>query len=267
MTPMKSRPYIALVLMALLFSGIIQVALAQDILIGLKPGDQFTYKVTGSFSSNAPQDEIPEVISASETEFFKVTIDSVTGYEISYTWFWQFRNGTSMTNSSMLNIETTGSTGPFWAIIPANLTKNSRIHPHYGPDRSEINETVKYLYTNYTRETNRLQLEFAYQNNVTQATKFEKTDTYFDRLTGMLVKLTDETNYQNPAFTTTVTWELIGQNVWTFASAGSSPPEPFFTLPVIIAIAIAVALLVAILAVWVSGKKKKARQKEILRKR
>ena len=167
----------------------------------------------------------------------------------------------------MLYIETTGSTGPIWAIIPANLSKNDRIHPHYGPDRSTINETIKYLYTNYTRETNRLQLEFAYQNNVTQATKYERTATYFDRLTGMLVKLTDETSFRNPDFTTSVTWELLGQNVWTFASQGSYPPEPFFTLPVIIAIAIVVALLVAVLAVWVSNKKRKARQREILRKR
>jgi len=265
---MNKRPYITILLAALLISGILHSVAAQDILVGVKPGDVFTYSVAGSYSPSAPVSEIPEdVLNAEITDFFKVTIDNVTSPEIYYTWIWQFKNGTSMTNSSMLNIQTTGSTGPFWAIISANLSSGAKIHPFYGPDRSTINATTKWPYMNYTRETNRLQLEFAYQNNVTQATKIEHTDTYFDRQTGMLLELNDETNYQNPTFTTTIKWKLAETNAWTESSTGSLPPDPLFSLPVIVAIIVLVALLIVALAVWVSMRRKKARQKAILRKK
>jgi hypothetical protein len=269
MTHMKLRMYIIAIMVALLLLMVFRTALAQESIVsGLAPGNVFTYTVTGSYSSGAPIADVPdEVINAQATEYFKVTIVNVAGPEIGYSWFWQFNNGTSITNSSTLNIETVENTGPFWAIVSANLTADERIHPHFGPDLSTFNETVRYAYTNYTRDTNRLQLEFAYQNNVTMATKTEHTDTYFDKQTGMLVQLNDETDYQNPAFTTTITWKLIGQNVWTYASAGSYPPAPFFSLPVIIAIVVVVAILVVALGIVLSNKRRNARRRRLLGKR
>jgi hypothetical protein len=270
MTHMQTKAYITIVLMALLISGIIHVAAAQDIVAGVKPSDEFTYNITGIYPTNNPALFIPqEVIDAHETAYFKVLIDAVSGPKVNYTWSWYFSNGSNpLSQSDMVDLETTENTGPFWAIVSANLTTQGRIHPHFGPDLSVFNETVKYAYTNYTRDANRLQLEFAYQNNVTGATCVESTDTYFDKLTGMLVELNDQSVYQNPSYTTIITWKLAGTNAWSSSSIGSRPTEPFFTLPVITAIVIVAAVLVAGLAVFaVSNQRRKARQKAILRKK
>jgi hypothetical protein len=264
---MKSKLYITIILIALLFLGAVHVASAQDIVAGVAPGDQFTYSVTGSYPVDDPNAQVPqEVIDASQTVYFKVDIINVTGPEIGYNWNWHFANGTHLNDTGTVNVETTLYVGPFWTIVPANLTTGERIHPHFGPDQSVFNETVRYLYTNYTRDTNRLQLDFAYQNNITQAIKYEQTDTYFDKLTGMLVQLTDKVDYQNPTFTTEVVWKLSGQNVWTYASAGSYPLEPFFSLPVIIAITVGVAVVVVIAGWFVSNKRRDARRRKLLKK-
>jgi hypothetical protein len=269
MTHMKLRMYIIAIMVALLLLMVFRTALAQESIVsGLAPGNVFTYIVTGSYSSGAPIADVPdEVISAQATEYFKVTIVNVAGPEIGYSWFWQFNNGTSITNSSTLNIETVENTGPFWPIVSANLTAGERIHPQFGPDLSTFNETVMYTYTNYTRETNRLELTSAQQKNVTQAIRTVHSDAYFDRQTGMLVQLNDETDYQNPAFTTTITWKLSGQNVWTYASAGSYPPAPLFSLPVIIAIVVVVAIVVVIAGWFVSNKRRNTRRKQLLKKK
>lgn len=267
---MQTRAYLTIILIALLTSGIIHVAAGQGIVAGVKPGDEFTYNVAGTYPTDNPALDIPQqVIDAHATDYFKIVIDTVSGSDVGYTWSWHFNNGSDpIGGNSTVNLETTASTGPFWTIVSANLNTTQRIHPHFGPDLSVFNETVRYTYMNYTRDTNRLQLEFAYQNNVTGATYTESTDTYFDRQTGMLVQLTDLSNYQNPTFTIVVTWTLKDTNAWSGSSSGSFPIEPFFTLSVIILIVVVVAVVVGVLTVWaVSNQRRKARQKAILRKR
>jgi len=267
---MKNRLYLTIILTALMLSGIIQIALAQDIVAGVKPGDQFTFSVTGSYSSNAPIEDVPEeVIAAQASEYFTVTIVDVSGPKIYYNWSWHFNNGsTPISNSSMVDVETTENTGPFSLVVSANLTTNESIHPHFGPP-SSFNETIMWTYTNYTRETNRLETQFAEQNNKTNVIKYRTVnrDTYFDKQTGMLVQFKDDTTYQNPAFTTTITWKLIGQTAWTSDSPGSYPPAPLFSLPVIIAIGVVVALVIVIAGWYVSNKRKDARRKQLLKKK
>ena len=266
MTSMKLRMYITIIIIGLLLFGVVRAASAQDIVAGVAPGNEFTYSVTGSYPTNDPNAQIPqEVIDAKATDSYKVTITSVSGPEIGLHITWKFTNGTISETDGSVNVETTGNVGGFWAIVSANLTAGDPIHPHFGPDSRAFNETGLLTYTNYTRETNRLQLEFYYQNNVTQALKRELTDTYFDKRTGMLVQLNDQTDYQNPAFTTVITWNLIEQNAWTSSSPGSFPPEPFFSLPVIVAIVVAVAIVVVV--VVVSNKRKAARRKQLLKKK
>jgi hypothetical protein len=268
MTSMKLKEYITIVMIAVLFFGVVQTAFAQDIVAGVASGNEFTYNVTGTYPINDPSLDIPqEIIDANATDYFKVTIVNVAGPEIELKWFWRFTNGTELSGDGSVNIETTGYVGPFWTIVSANLTAGEQIHPHFGPDQSYFNETGGLTYTNYTRETNRLQLQFAYQNNVTGAIKVENTDTYFDKQTGILIQLYDETNYQNPTYTTVLSWSLIVQNVWDSSSPGSFPPEPFFSLPVIVAIAVVVAIVVAILGILVFNKRKAAKRKQLLRQK
>jgi len=267
---MKTGAYISIILTALLISGILHVALAQDIVAGVKPGDSFTYTVTGSYSSNAPIADVPEeVLSAEGSEFFRVTIVNVSNPVIGYTYEWRFLNGTDKTGDGVVNIEIPSeSVGPFTLVVTANLTTNDSIHRHFGP-RSTFNETVMYAYSNYTRETNRWLTESAEANNETDVIKYRTVtrDTYFDKITGMLVQFNEQVSYQNPAFTTEITWKLLGQTAWTFSSAGSYPPAPFFTLPVIVALAVVVAVVVVVAGFFVSNRRAVARRKALLRKK
>ncbi len=270
MTPMKLTAYLTLLIVSLLLVVSVQTALAQDIPVGLKPSDTFTYSVTGSYSSNAPITDVPnEVLNAEASDYFKVTVTNVSSPNIGYTWVWHFVNGTEQTGDGITNIEIPSeSVGPFYLIVSANLTTSDSIHPHFGPT-TRFNESFMYTYTNYTRETNRLQTTIQEANNQTSTIKYRTvdTDTYYDKQTGMLVYFNEQTNYQNPTFTTTITWKLLGQNAWTYNSAGSYPPEPLFTLPVIIIIAVIIAIIVVIVGWFISNKRTATRRRQILHKK
>ena len=205
---MKIRLYITIILMALLISGVVPIVLAQDIAAGLSPGYQFTYSVTGSYFTVDASVEIPEeVINAQQSVYFKVMIDNVTGPDIGYSWLWHFANGTDKNGTGTLNLETTTNTGPFWAIVPANLKAGERIHPNFGPDLTVSTRPLCGLIQT-ALETNYLELQIAYQNEAAQAFKNVTSESYFDKQTGMLIQLSEKTVYQNPAFTTIITWKL-----------------------------------------------------------
>ena len=94
---MKLKTNITIILIVSLFFMTIQTASAQDIVAGVKPGDQFTYSVTGSYSSDAPSDLPAEVVNAAESVYFKVTIVNVSNPNVGYMWLWHFTNGTEQT--------------------------------------------------------------------------------------------------------------------------------------------------------------------------
>lgn len=268
---MKLTAYIIIALVASLLLITVQTATGQiEIVAGVKPGNQFTYSVTGSYSSNAPYNEVPEeVLNAQASEYFKITIVNVTNPTVGYKFVWHFTNGTETNGDGVTNLEIPSeSIGPFWPMVSANLSVGQSIHPHFGPT-STFNESVLWTYTNYTRETNRLQTESKEQSNKTAVIKYRtvQSDAYFDKLTGMLVSLNDQTYYSNPTFTTSITWKLIGQTAWAFNSEGSYPPAPLFTIPVIIALAILVAFFVVIIGWVVSSRRTKARKKQLLNKK
>jgi hypothetical protein len=269
---MKLTAYVTILLVSSLLLMVAQTAMAQDIVIvaGVKKDDTFTYTVTGSYSSNAPIADVPaEVINAAASDYFTITIVNVSNPNVGYTYVWHFTNGTDQRGDGITNLEIPSeSVGPFWPIVPANLTTGEKIHPHFG-DQSTFNETVMWAYSNFTRETNRLQTESQEANNQSAVTKYRTVDSdaYFDKLTGMLVSLNDQTYYQSPTFTTTITWTLAGQTAWTFDSAGSYPPTPFWTLPVIIAVAVVIGILVVVLGWFVSSKRTQARRRQLLKKK
>jgi hypothetical protein len=153
-------------------------------------------------------------------------------------------------------------------MVSANLTAGEKIHPHFG-DQSRFNKTVMWTYSNFTRETNWLQTSSDEQNNQTSVTKYRTvvSESYFDKITGMLVSLNEQTYYQSPSFSTTITWKLAGQTAWTSDSPGSYPPTPFWTLPVIVAVAIVIAILVFALGFFVSSRRRAARRKQLLKKK
>ena len=190
---------------------------------GVKEGDEFVYDIMGIWSTNDPNATIPEAFpQLNMTEWYKITVTGVSDAEVSINTTWRFTNGTELTGTGTVDVETGiyYPTEGFWAIYAANLKENDRLRP-IGPDRSTINGTTTRDYgAGGIRETNRVSLVLQYydaDDPTYSTTLTEYMNIHFDRRTGMLVELRDMSVYTNPQLTLTVVWEIKSSNVWTVA--------------------------------------------------
>jgi hypothetical protein len=193
---------------------------AQDAVPGVNVGDTFTYDIRGYYSSNDPNATIPENFpQINMTEWFKIVVTEVSGSEVTINTTWRFSNETELNGINTIDVET-GINNPidgFWAIYASNLRANDRTRPN-GPDQSTINATSPKEYSSgVTRETNTLQLVQNYYDADdptygTTLTEYMQAD--FDKQTGMLVQLSDISDYTNPGMRLALLWTLMDTNVW-----------------------------------------------------
>lgn len=238
MTHMKSKLLIAVSILILLSLTVVGRTLAQTPVVGVTQGNEFTYNIKSYWSSNDPNATITaSLLEVNSTEYYRVKITKVSDPEISLHNTWRFTNGTQVEIDGSVNIETTSSQGGFWAIIASNLKAGDRIHPLFGPDLTTINETIMRDYPSGKRETNHLMLDFQYYDpNDPSSNYTEHTSTYFDKQTGMLVELHDDSVYTHPNMTISVVWKISESQVWP------KPNEfPFYlALPIVTVAVIAV---------------------------
>jgi hypothetical protein len=193
---------------------------AQDAVPGVNVGDTFTYDIRGYYSSNDPNATIPENFpQINMTEWFKIVVTEVSGSEVTINTTWRFSNETELNGINTIDVET-GINNPidgFWAIYASNLRANDRTRPN-GPDQSTINATSPKEYSSgVTRETNTLSLVQNYYDADdptygTTLTEYMQAD--FDKQTGMLVQLSDISDYTNPGMRLALLWTLMDTNVW-----------------------------------------------------
>jgi hypothetical protein len=187
---------------------------------GVRKGDEFTYDLKGFWSSTDLNATIPENLhQINMTDWFRVTVTDVTGADVAINTIWRFSNGTEITGTGNINVETGihYPTNGFWGIYASNLKANDFARPT-GPDRSTINQTSTRNYASGTRETNRISLELKYYdaNDPTYTTTWtEYMNTHFDKQTGVLVELRDTSVYTNPDQTITLLWTITSTNRWT----------------------------------------------------
>jgi hypothetical protein len=227
----KKRQSRLIVLLALLLFVIIILAIiiftnlgmqpAQAAVPGVAKGDVFTYDVMGIVNSKSSDAEVPsQFLDLNNTEWYKVTVADVSGPEVSIDTTQHFKNGTEVTGTGTVNVET-GINSPvngFWTIFASNLRENDRIRPN-GPERSTVNMTIPTDYgAGGIRETNTLSIITSYvdQDNADK-TYTEYGNTYFDQQTGMLVKLRYISVYTDPQVTLQLLWELKETNRWAIS--------------------------------------------------
>lgn len=251
MTHMKSKLLIAVSILILLSLTVVGRTLAQAPVVGVTQGNEFTYNIKSYWSSNDPNATITAsllevnsteyyLLEVNRTEYYRVNIAKVSGPEISLHNTWRFTNGTQVERDGSVNIETTSSQGGFWAIIASNLKAGDRIHPLFGPDLTTINETIMRDYPSGKRETNHLMLDFQYYDpNDPSSNCTEHTSTYFDKQTGMLVELHDDSVYTHPNMTISVVWKISESQVW---------PKPN-EFPFYLALSIVIVAVIAVLSV------------------
>ena len=193
--------------------------LANEVLPGVKIGDEFTYDITSSWNSDDPNATVVNYyVQLNTTEWYKIAVTDVNGSKVSIETTWRFANETEIEQTSTMDVNT-GVAYPynaFWAIYAANLQKNDRIRPS-GASRAIVNETETKEYTSGPREINVVSLTEQYYDadDPTYSTTWnEYMVTEFDKKTGMLVEFHDISIYSNPGQTMTVSWILIETNVW-----------------------------------------------------
>ena len=189
---------------------------AETVVTGVVAGNTFTYNLRSYITVNEDNVTLPQGASEyNNTEWYKVTITSVSGPTVSFNTTWHFVNGTEIENTGYVNVLTGEDNKIFWAIYPANLTINELVSPQ-GTDGNYVNETETRSYTSGGRVTSivALQNEFPDASNPTRVYD-DYLYIHFDKITGMLVELKDMQLYNSPEVILTYDWILIGSNVWT----------------------------------------------------
>jgi len=184
---------------------------------GLHVGDVFTYNMTAS-SYLITQDAVTPayLVQYNMTDYYQVSITSVKGDTIGFNTLWQFNNGTAVTDSESINLDTGVSTGGFWAIYLPGLNEGALLNPQAN-NGLIVNSTSTQTYATSTRTTN----NWSTQNILTNAndpTGSTQQDNFwtvnFDEATGMLTSLTNVQEYNNPGLNIAIVWQLTNSTVW-----------------------------------------------------
>ena len=214
---------VTLLIILVVASGVLIYVVAnpppKPVTVGVKIGDTFTYNIT-STSTLIGLDavELPGFFQYNQTEFYKITITDITGTNVSMNTLWRFKNGTEVTGIQLLDLATGKKTDAngFWALYPANLNVGDLLRPK-GFDGLTVNRTDTKTFADSARYTNYwfIENQFYNVNDPTQSTqRYDYTGGTFDKITGMLVTLTNYQEYNNPAMKATITWSLVDTSVW-----------------------------------------------------
>lgn len=186
---------------------------------GVVTGNMFTYSIKGYTELIGENASAPESYSEiNMTDWYRVTITSVSGPMVNFNTSWHFTNGTEIENTGYVNVSSGDDNKVFWAIYPTNLTLNYYVSPA-GTDGAIVNETEIRTYASGPRDTNimTLQRSFVDTTDPNGRTVDDYLYVHFDKATGMLVELKDMRLYSDPEMILTTQWELIDSNVWAVA--------------------------------------------------
>lgn len=225
---MPNKLYLAIIILIILIaSGIAAIfafqtppSQAQTVKSGLKPGDTFTYSMKGISELGDPNATTPEnFLEVNMTDYYRVTITSVSNPIVSFNTTWRFTNGTQIDRTGKVNIETGADSEEFWAIYAANLTINAPVRPAF-LNGAIVNETETRTYKDGNRQTNVLQMQGEFYDSSDPTYTRTYSDfmyVHFDSQIGMLVELKDIKIYTDPQIILTVEWKLVDSNVLAIA--------------------------------------------------
>ena len=97
----------------------------------LKPGDSFTYSITGFSTSQSPV--VPGFSQYNQTDYYKITITAVSGSLVSYNTFLRYTNVTEKTGTNTIDLSNGQETSAmgFWFVYPPNLKIGDLLIPNW----------------------------------------------------------------------------------------------------------------------------------------
>jgi hypothetical protein len=255
---MNKKLTITISLLILLCFGVVGQALAQTRTPGVKANDYLVYKITTHWNpASASEDTPPTLIDLNNTKHYNVTINGISGANVTTNQLWDFVNGTELPYLVVWNLESAESyymSSQFEGIVGANLGVGDLLHPS-GNDSLTINQTITRNYASGARETNVVQLSSPVQNSTTDSVTNQTTYTtignqdltfYLDKATGVLVEQRSEISSISPVEAGSTIWTLKETNLWEVSASTTTE----LSTPIIIAI-VAVIVIVVVAIVFV----------------
>lgn len=160
-------------------------AQTSPVLIGVSPGNVFKYDITYYWSSTNPVDVVPAyLVAQNQTDYFQITVETVTSTTVVIQTLWQFQNGTAVNGTDVAEVSS-GATGSIY-VYAANLTAGGFLFPSATDLPWRINSTEFRSYPSGFREINRI----AVNNTDIEGVVYSYMDLYFDKQTGIVVEFT-----------------------------------------------------------------------------
>ncbi|MFW6111372.1 MAG: hypothetical protein ACOC6H_04980 [Thermoproteota archaeon] len=195
-------------------------AAAQTRTPGVSEGDQFTYgDITVEWSTDHPNQTIyPSLEAMNQTESLTLSVKDVSDTNITCELTQHFRDGTEETQQGYIDVDTGDSENitslplPF---ISKDLAEDDDIYDSEAFAGGKINETVTRTYPDETRETNHL--NFTREQSMEDQFQFMASNYYWDKPTGTLMEVSEESIYEAGGYTTsyTVQVKITQSNKWS----------------------------------------------------
>jgi len=218
--------------------------MGQQVFAGVSPGDSFTYEFSVLWVSSDPNvTPPPELYSLNETNLIRVTIKEVGGPVVVMNITRYFKNGTSTTTQTFVNI-LSGDGDGFGLVIAPNLNAGSVAYPYALLNESTKDNAIR------IKELTIKNYPFGRREalhatvNQTGSSEYARVshDIYFDRKTGVMLEWRiEQIPYTAPTAKIVLTWKIKDFNIKETAS--NSHQEQLQTI-IIIALAAVIALII-----------------------
>jgi hypothetical protein len=238
---MKLRLFTALSIISILFLTVVGTTFAQTATVGVSKGETFDYTYSFVWSSTNPSATPPsEYVEFNNTQTIQMKITDVSGTQINLQCIKHFKDGTQNVESGYINVDSGAIEVPYgYLIISANLSINQKMYPSGG--HQTITGTSLRSYSSGQRETN---------SYISESTS-EKTEINFDKLKGIAVDYSYQTQETSGGYTTTIKEILTNTNsdVWSVI-----PEFPSAAVLMLLLIAVPI-VLVAYKKNWLINRK------------
>jgi len=209
-------------------------AQTQTVSVGVSAGNVFTYDYVFYWSSTNPLDVVPPyLVAQNQTDYFQLTMETVTSTTVVMQTLLQFLNRTAFNNTEVAEVSS-GITGCLY-VYAANLTGGGLLFPSAEDIPLRINSTEYRSYLSGFRETNHISVNTTNLDDYV----YSYMDLYFDRQTGIMVEYTlTEVKTATPNQKITQHMVLKESNAWVVPEFPSIIILPLFMVVTAIAVLI-----------------------------
>ena len=262
---MKNKVFVTILMVCALASVAIYGAWAQEEgVLGVKPGDNFTYSFEAFWSSTNPNQIVPQVFSdLNKTLSIHFNITDTSSFTAYVNVTRLNRDGTQVADIGFINVLTGRGLEAQLFIIQANLTTGDQAYPDSDPaavtsgasaESFTISDTSTLTYLGVSREVNH------YHESKTDSDGTVIRDAYFDKTTGVLLELTISHSFVvTPDETDSEHWKITQFNSAVGPSDGTDGTNSTGSLPewILYAVIVVVVVFIAALLVMLMLRRRK----------